>query len=373
MTTLRRVLLPALVFLAMIGLSACNFPGAEATPDLTATSAAQTLSAQMTSIAQPEATTPAPPTPVVETPTTAPTSTTAPSPTVTATTAPCDRAEFVTDVNYPDGSDLGPGATFIKTWRLRNAGTCTWTSSYSVVFDHGDSMGAAASTQLTTGTVAPGQTVDVSISLTAPSTAGTYRGYFRLRNSSGVIFGIGPQAQTAFWVEIEVVPNTVAMNTTAIESESGMVTSDGVTYAARNAGDTGTNLSAQGFLSFSISTIPAGSVVTNVTFNLTGYDTLGEPFDDLGCMYLYQHDYGSIDAGDFVAGSPSGALTRICGASGLGSAVADNDFIGAVQGKVGSSRFQIRLQFSDTAVTTDGESDMVRFPLVVMTVRYYTP
>jgi hypothetical protein len=372
MTTLRRVLLPALIFLAMIALSACNFPGAEATPDLTATSAAETLSAQMTSIAQPQPTTPAPPTPVVETPTTAPSSTTAPSPTFTATTAPCDRAEFVTDVNYPDGSDLAPGATFIKTWRLRNSGTCTWTSSYSLVFDHGDSMGAAASTQLTTGTVAPGQTVDVSISLTAPSTAGTYRGYFRLRNSSGVIFGIGAQAQTAFWVEIEVVPATTTVTLNFIAGESGSVRSDGTVLGVRNVGDTSENLSAQAFHSFDISGIPSGSVITSVTFSFSGADTLGNPFSDLGCLYMYQHDYGALDAGDFVAGSPSGALVRICNAGGMGSAVSDEDFVEGLQTKVGSSRFQVRFQFSDTAVTADGEGDMARIPLS-MTVRYYHP
>jgi hypothetical protein len=371
MKILRRVILPALFLLAILGLSACNFPGAEATPDATATSAAQTLAAQLTSIAQPEATTPAPPTAVVETPTTAPSPTTAASPTVTATTAPCDRAEFISDVNYPDGSDLAPSAAFTKTWRLRNSGTCTWTSGYSLVFDHGDSMGAAASTQLTTGTVAPGQTLDVSVNLTAPATAGTYRGYFRLRNASGVIFGIGPQAQTAFWVEIEVVPATTTVNLTAVEAESGFVSSDGSTYAARNVGDTSTNLGAQAFLAFNISGIPAGSHITSVTFNLTGYDTLGEPFPDLGCMYLYQHDYGALDGGDYVAGSPAGALVRICNAGGLGNAVADNDFVGAVQSKVGSNRFQIRLQFTDTTASMDAEADMVRFPLIVMTVRYY--
>ena len=150
-------------------------------------------------------TTAAPPTLVL------PTFTPPPTATATATALPCDRAAFVTDVTDPDGSDFYPGQTLTKTWRLRNNGTCTWTSGYSLIFDHGDAMGAPASQQLTTGTVAPGQSIDVSVNLTAPGAVGTYRGYFRLRNPSGVVFGIGANADVAFWAEIEVVPGTITL------------------------------------------------------------------------------------------------------------------------------------------------------------------
>ncbi|MDH3944690.1 MAG: NBR1-Ig-like domain-containing protein, partial [Anaerolineae bacterium] len=87
---------------------------------------------------------------------------------------------------------------------LRNSGSCTWNSSYSLVFDSGDAMGGPAAVQLTTGTVAPNQTVDVSVDLTAPSDAGTYRGNWKLRNSSGVVFGLGA-SNGPFFVEIDVV------------------------------------------------------------------------------------------------------------------------------------------------------------------------
>ncbi|MEW6568512.1 MAG: NBR1-Ig-like domain-containing protein, partial [Chloroflexota bacterium] len=112
---------------------------------------------------------------------------------------------FVSDVNYPDGTDVAPGAAFTKTWRLRNNGTCTWTSSYALVFDHGTAMGAPASVSLTPGTVAPGQTVEVSVNLTAPAAPGTYQAFFMLRNASGVLFGIGDAGTAAFWVKVDVV------------------------------------------------------------------------------------------------------------------------------------------------------------------------
>ena len=52
-----------------------------------------------------------------------------------------DRAQFVADVTVPDGTRYDPGATFTKTWRLKNIGTCTWTTSYTLVFDSGDADG----------------------------------------------------------------------------------------------------------------------------------------------------------------------------------------------------------------------------------------
>jgi hypothetical protein len=126
-------------------------------------------------------------------------------PTATATAIPCDRATFVSDVTVPDGSDFDPGETFVKTWRLRNIGSCTWTSGYDLVFYSGDQMGAPSSVQLTSGTVPPGSTVDVSVQLKAPNSGGTYQGYFRLRSGSDVIFGIGESGTVSFWVQIEVI------------------------------------------------------------------------------------------------------------------------------------------------------------------------
>ena len=119
---------------------------------------------------------------------------------VPSATTVCDLVEFVKDVNVPDGTKADPGQNFTKTWRLKNAGSCTWTSGYDLVFHSGDSMGAPAAVQLTSGTVAPGGTVDVSVGLTAPTSPGTYKGFFKLRNASGLVFGMpGP-----FWVEIKV-------------------------------------------------------------------------------------------------------------------------------------------------------------------------
>lgn len=129
-----------------------------------------------------------------------PTST--PLPTATAVSY-CDWVTFVKDVTIPDGTKFAPGETFTKTWRLKNRGTCTWTPDYMLVFTTGDSMGSTTAVRLP-GNVAPGQSVDVSVTLTAPTKRGDYVGYWMLRNPSGVLFGYGDRANQAFYVDINV-------------------------------------------------------------------------------------------------------------------------------------------------------------------------
>ncbi|MGB7873705.1 MAG: NBR1-Ig-like domain-containing protein [Anaerolineales bacterium] len=200
-----------LAILALL-LSGCNL-GANPTPDAAATlnplytAAAQTLEA-MSNQATSTPGSPIPTsTPFVEDFLTS-------TPTLGfATSAPylspvavksCDAAAFVKDVTVSDGTIISPGSTFIKTWRLQNAGTCTWTSSYALVFTSGDGMNAPSAIGFP-GTVYPGETVDLSVTLKAPAKKGDYRNYWKLRNASGLLFGIGAQANTAFWVDIDVL------------------------------------------------------------------------------------------------------------------------------------------------------------------------
>lgn len=126
------------------------------------------------------------------------------TPTKSATPVPaaCDRAQFIADVTVKDGTAFAPGVGFSKTWRLKNIGTCTWTN-YSIIFDRGEKMGGPDSAVIPVS-VAPGQTVDITLPLTSPTTAGTYRGYWKLKNNNGIPFGIGSAANVSFWVEIRV-------------------------------------------------------------------------------------------------------------------------------------------------------------------------
>lgn len=158
-----------------------------------------------------------------------------PTPTLSVTPAPnaCDRAQFIADVTIPDGTVFAPGVSFSKTWRLKNVGTCTWTN-YSLIFDSGEKMSGPDSALIPT-TVAPGQTVDITIQLTSPTTAGTYRGYWKLKNSTGVPFGIGSAGTKSFWVEIKV-SGTGTVPGTATKTNTPGTPSTPVTPATPGAG-----------------------------------------------------------------------------------------------------------------------------------------
>lgn len=210
----KRFLILSIGLSLSIILTGCNLPG-RATPttqvDLLNTAAAQTIQAQQTNIAQtnqageremtPTATL-EPPSEGTPSATSEPSATPSPTPTHTQETA-CNQAAFVSET-VPDGTDYDPGETFTKTWTLKNTGSCTWNDEYDVVFVKGDSMDAPAATQLTSGSVAPGQTAQISLDLKAPVAAGTHRGDFKLRNQHGVLFGIGDE-EKPFWVEIDVI------------------------------------------------------------------------------------------------------------------------------------------------------------------------
>ena len=179
--------IPALV----LSILACNLPtggaGSEAEGYLTQIAGTLTATAQQTPAA-------------TSSPTVTATSTLASTAAATNTTVVCNRASFVQDVTVPDGADFDVNEEFTKTWRLRNVGSCTWTSDYDLVFDSGDHMSGPNSQQLTNGSVGPGQTIDVSVDLKAPANAGTYKGFWRLRASGGEVFGL---STGAFWVQID--------------------------------------------------------------------------------------------------------------------------------------------------------------------------
>ncbi len=123
--------------------------------------------------------------------------------TSTVTAACTDRIAFVTDVTIPDNTTLIAGSSFEKIWRLKNTGTCTWNTGYSTVFVDGNRMSGPQVISLPS-TVAPGGTVDVKVSLKAPTDDGTYIGEWELRNDKGLIFGLGADGGQPFWVKIKV-------------------------------------------------------------------------------------------------------------------------------------------------------------------------
>jgi len=152
--------------------------------------------------------------------TVAPANTATQGPPPTNTPIPCNWAQFVTDVTVPDDTEFIAGSAFTKTWRLRNVGSCDWTSGYRLIFDNGDQMSAPYESQFTTGVVPPGSQVDISVNLTAPSSAGTYIGFFKLRSSDNLVFGTGGDTQGNFWVRIVVLTPSATPSVTSTFTET---------------------------------------------------------------------------------------------------------------------------------------------------------
>lgn len=200
-------------------------------PEAVRTAAAQTASARMTEMAAitPTAAPASPTTTLNPTETTPVSSTQTITPTVVISGT--DRLEFVADITVPDGTVFEPGESFVKTWQLRNTGTSTWSSGHSLVFISGEQMGAPASVPLSI-TVPPGETGDVSVSLTAPSNPGIYFSYWMLRGPAGNNFGLGPANDQPFYALITVTGDGSAA--TPPPGSSGSIVSE-VSLAVDNA------------------------------------------------------------------------------------------------------------------------------------------
>jgi hypothetical protein len=212
-----------MIALALVGCGTDEEPP----PDIDAlyTAAAETLGAQFTqqALEQPSAT----PTPTFSLPTPTFTATQS-SPVATATNtqmtsgsssgtgifSTCDRAEFVADITIPDGTEMAPGSVFTKTWEVKNVGTCAWNENYKIIFYFGQQMAAQSSFKLTTETVDIGDTLKISIQMTAPTQVGEYYSHWRMQNDKGEIFGLGANADPVF-AQIKVVAGSTTKTPTS--------------------------------------------------------------------------------------------------------------------------------------------------------------
>ena len=104
--------------------------------------------------------------------------------------------QFVSDVTITDGHQVSQGEKFRKIWRVKNTGSCPWTTNYTFVYVSGDQMSGRNIS--VPSAVQPGQTVDLGVDLVAPSKDGTYRGYWQMRSPQGQNFG------ETIWVKIRV-------------------------------------------------------------------------------------------------------------------------------------------------------------------------
>lgn len=210
--SLRILLSLTAIWLAVL---ACNTPQAQDTPDVAAV-VARTLTAQalsdfltQTVPAQATGTIPVPTTPAAPaSPTvqiTAASLTASSTPTSAITQPPnCTNAARFEGETIPDDSPITAGESFVKTWTLRNTGSCAWTPDYALVFESGDRMSGESSLPIGQ-LVLPNASATLSLPLVAPTSPGSYQGFWKLLTPAGSRFALGKNADKPFWVQINVI------------------------------------------------------------------------------------------------------------------------------------------------------------------------
>ena len=187
----------ALILLGAILIPGCAPASTAPTPNvsLIQTAAAQTVIVNFTLTASASTATPLPPPTNTSVPLNTPADTTATiTPTlpggITATPVLCDALSFdpaTVDVNVPDNTQMTAGQQFVKTWRVKNNGSCTWGAGYGLVYaGYSDTMSGKA--QPLSGVVGPGQEVEVSVQFIAPNKAGQYVSAWQMANANGKPF-----------------------------------------------------------------------------------------------------------------------------------------------------------------------------------------
>ena len=129
------------------------------------------------------------------------------TPTITVNPTPCNSPRMTSET-IADGTPFDAGDTFTKSWTIRNVGSCSWTPDYQFVFTSGTRMGGASSQNLSR-TVNPGDTITMSVNLTAPSSNDAYTGYWKFKTPQGELFG-------NYWVMIYVGPTPAPFAVTSV-------------------------------------------------------------------------------------------------------------------------------------------------------------
>ena len=210
----------------------------------------------------------------------APTNTAAPSSAGTCT----DSAAFVADVTVPDNTLVDQGEAFTKIWRIRNTGTCTWTSAYTLVFASGEQMSAPDSSPLS-GQTKPGNALDISVKMTAPSAAASYRADFEIHDPSGKAIPI--DQATTLWVIVSVGGST-ASSGGGVTSTPGSGGGSGSGYASATCAYTISQTNVDAVVA-AINTYRSQNGLPAYTVNAQLTEAAQAHGADMACHNLFTH------------------------------------------------------------------------------------
>ena len=109
-----------------------------------------------------------------------------------STASGCNDAAFVGE-SLPDGSVVGVGKKFTKSWELKNTGTCKWDEGYVFAFQPDLSSSAIQGYDILINSsdefTDPNHSQSFIVKLTAPATAGEYKGFWKMKSDNGSYFG----------------------------------------------------------------------------------------------------------------------------------------------------------------------------------------
>jgi hypothetical protein len=248
-------------------------------------------------------------------------------------------------------------------------------------------MNASPQSSFTSIVVEPGEMIDVSIQLTAPSVSGHYQANFMLADENGKLFSF--ENKSAFYAKISV-PVVLDGNVTATPETTGTAQTAMPTATTSNAqptsvgnlktlsiaptlantmnndyfnnsfnfGDLSSNDGAIGFAQFNLSQLPSGADIQSVTLRIPSYSLSGNPFGVLGCMRVYVGFYYPLNTDDYSYAT-LGASGRACGAGELAGIALNPDLLQSYF-DAGSSAIDLKLMFNELQTNGDGAADLVR-------------
>lgn len=154
---------------------------------------------------------------------------------------------------------------------------------------------------------------------------------------------------------------------TSVPAEDGVVFSDrvvrtdGVVPVTGDLGADRANLVGRQFLSFDLSPVPSGALITSAVLRVDTFVVVGQPFTSLGSVVADHLDYGVLDANDFGLRALESGLGPLASDSALGAHSLDLTAAVADDVARGRTRCQLRLRFSPEETDGDLNSDFVSF------------
>jgi hypothetical protein len=104
----------------------------------------------------------------------------------------CNDGAFVGET-LPDKSVVGAGKDFTKAWEIKNTGTCDWGEGYVFAFQPDLSSPGIEGYDIVINNkgeiTKPNHSQSFIVKLTAPTTPGEYKGYWKLKTDGGAYFG----------------------------------------------------------------------------------------------------------------------------------------------------------------------------------------